>query len=122
MLLEIAAVAVPMLVGAAALFFKKKFADHARAITSIEAGVLHAWEEFGKDRKSDLRAEAEDTKFPRKSAKFEKEDISKLKDMAKAKAVEVMSSLASGKSLGDVLDPAVWDLEIKKAISRAKAG
>jgi hypothetical protein len=117
---EIAVTVIPLAIGAGALFLRAKFSAHGKAISAIEAGVLHAWESFGKDRKKELKKELDDVTHERDSLKFDEPDISKLKDLAKGKAVEVMASLAGGKDLASVLDPALWDLEIRKAVDRVK--
>jgi len=119
MIWEIIAGILPLALAAGAAYLKSKFTNQTKAISSIEAGVLHAWEEFGRVRKAELNKEFSDPQHSRQSPKFEPEDILKLKSLASNKATDVMANLG-GKLLSDVINPELWGVEIEKAITRVK--
>jgi len=122
MLYETLAAAVPLILGAGAWYLKAKFSNHSKAIAAIESGVLHAWREYGKSRKDELKAEVADPDHERSSSKFELPDIDTLTQLATSKAIEVMASASKGKDLGSIINPNLWGDEIEKAIERIKKG
>jgi len=120
MLYETLSAVVPLILGAGAWYLKARFSNHSRAIAALEAGVIHAWKEYGKSRKAELKGEVADPDHERSSPKFELPDINTLTALATSKAIEVMASASKGKDLASIISPEKWDEEIQKAIDRVK--
>jgi hypothetical protein len=119
MLWETLGLGIPVLLAGLGVFFRSRFKSHSAAISAIEAGVLHAWKEFGRDRKQKLKEEEADPGNERKNSKFEAADIATLKNLAVDAAKDVTKKV-TGRDLENILNPAMWDLEIEKAVNRVK--
>ena len=110
---------VPTLIAIVFAWLKKKASNHSKALEALEAGVVNAWDTFGRDRKKKLVEEAADPNHERLDSKFEAEDRLKLKDIAKKTAIAVMSS--EGLDLNKIIkSDALQDLAIKKIVDKIK--
>jgi hypothetical protein len=110
---SILAWAVPLGIAAVFGWFKKKASDHTKAIEALEAGVLTAWEQFGRDKKQALREKEG-------SSKFSTEDKEKLRGIAKTTAASVLSG--QGLNLESLIKSSeLQDLAIKKIVDKIKS-
>lgn len=118
-LMSILAVVIPIIIGVIFGFIKRQNWLDAKVTESLEAGVMTAWKEFGKDRKAELVHNAEESSDPNVSVKFTKEDQEKLRTIAKDTAKVVLKE--QGLDLDKLLSSSILqDLKIKQLVDKAK--
>ena len=120
-IIQVALVVAPVLLASVWGWFKRKDYISDKAEKALEAGVLLAWNAFGKNRKAELVAKFIDPEDDATDAKFTGVDKANLRSIAKETASKVLSE-ESGLDLKKIIkSDLLQDLAIKKIVDRLKS-
>lgn len=118
-LIQLSLIIVPALASMCWGWFKRKDYINSSTEEALEAGVMFAWNTYGKPKKAELQAKFEDPEDETSHVKFSEKDQNELRSIAKTTAERVMAG--KGLDLKSIMkSDLLQDLAINKIVKRFK--